>query len=195
MEKERSDNSKLLRDYPGHESLWCYRRFVCQAFLVIAPRNALLGTTGAGAGTGAGEAAVPRNVAEAPSSSTTTYDGGFDWARWSRAAAEWHEGCVLEDDKAAKVLDSSEEEEEEEEEDGVDGEGGSRRGEDGDKESGRAAGGSGEADFEDPDGVLPGAPAGGGLLAEFLGREARFALKCAADKVCVALAGSFSWKR
>ncbi|CAN0439947.1 unnamed protein product, partial [Hapterophycus canaliculatus] len=36
VERERSTNSDLLQDYPGHESLWCYRRFVCQALLVTA---------------------------------------------------------------------------------------------------------------------------------------------------------------
>ena len=251
VDMERSSNSKLLRDYPGHESLWCYRRFICQAFLVIAPRSVLLGTSapaaallpdteapsttaiaaadgasllgaarvedglglenlerrdGGGRGRGRGEdgrdpdpcgerdgslltGAAVREIDEPlAAAAAVARDHRYDWAMWSRAATEWHEGCVLEDAKAAAVLDSSEEEEDDEdeedkedEEDDVDEEEGPRRG--GDKEGGGAAGES-EADFEEADGTLPGAPAGGGVLAEFLGREARFALKCATDKVC-----------
>eukprot|EP00752_Nemacystus_decipiens_P004469 g4081.t1 len=247
LEKERSSNSKLLRDYPGHESLWCYRRFVCQAFLIITPRGALLGTGAAAAARQAAEArlsvgnatppavdnGVIRAIVEDPriegdlegleeregnegggggggaggrtggrdpsddrdgSLSTGAATGDtdtdkppavaafdrYDWARWSRAATEWHEGCVLDDAKASAVLDSSEEEVEEDEEDGVDEEGEHRRGKD--EQSGGYAVESGGIDFEEADGALPGAPAGGGQLAEFLGREARFALKCATDK-------------
>lgn len=45
VERERSSNAVVVQDYPGHESLWCYRRFLCQAFLVIAaPQETFLGT-------------------------------------------------------------------------------------------------------------------------------------------------------
>ncbi|CAM9490580.1 unnamed protein product, partial [Pylaiella littoralis] len=45
-----------------------------------------------------------------------------------------------------------------------------------------ASAGETEADFEEAEGALPGVPPGGGLLASFVGQEARFALKCATDK-------------
>ncbi|CAM9512083.1 unnamed protein product [Scytosiphon promiscuus] len=130
VQKERSANADLLQDYPGHESLWCYRRFVCQALLVTAPHGDLVGT-------------AQREAAGPPSPSSPS-EGVFDWAGWGRAVAEWHDRCVLEDVKAAISED---------------------------------------ADFEAAVGApLPGSPAGGGLLAEFLGEEARFALRCATDK-------------
>lgn len=37
-----SSNSTLIKDYPGHESLWCYRRHAFQMFLVSTPPNLLL---------------------------------------------------------------------------------------------------------------------------------------------------------
>lgn len=159
VEKERSANSELLKDYPGHESLWCYRRFVCQALLVTAPHGTLVGKT-----TGA----TKETDAEQPPSSLTSCSsskGHYDWAGWGRAVEEWHDRCVREDVKAAVVHDSDEEEEEEE-----------AGGVEGSQDKG--------ADFEAAEGALPGSPAGTGLLATFLGQEARFALDCATDKVC-----------
>ncbi|CAM9364482.1 unnamed protein product [Ectocarpus fasciculatus] len=150
VDKERSANSKLLRDYPGHESLWCYRRFVCQARLVTAPSS--------GAGPTAAAAGRKAEEEEPLPSSSSDNDRCYDWEAWGRALTEWHDGCVREDAKAAAVEDSEEEEEDE------------------------GTTGSEEADFEEAEGELPGAPFGGGLLATFLGQEARFALKCATDK-------------
>ncbi|CAM9490647.1 unnamed protein product, partial [Pylaiella littoralis] len=87
VEKERSANSKLLRDYPGHESLWCYRRFVCQALLVIAPRHALIGigtSSASSASTAAGkkvetqpltQAATANKAATFPLRDTRAVDG------------------------------------------------------------------------------------------------------------------------
>ncbi|CAM9491718.1 unnamed protein product [Ectocarpus sp. 6 AP-2014] len=150
VDKERSANSKLLRDYPGHESLWCYRRFVCQARLVTSPSSV------------AGPAAAAGRQSEEPPPSSSDKDrrGSYDWEAWGRAVTEWHDGCVREDDKAAAVEDSDEDSEEEHEHTTA----------------------TEEADFEEAEGALPGAPSGGGPLATFLGQEARFALKCATDK-------------
>lgn len=153
VDKERSANSKLLRDYPGHESLWCYRRFVCQARLVTAPSSVAGPTAAAGR----------QSEEPPPSSSDNDRRGLYDWEAWGRAVTEWHDGCVREDDKAAAVEDSDEDSEEEHEDTTA----------------------TEEADFEEAEGALPGAPSGGGLLATFLGQEARFALKCATDKVWV----------
>ncbi|CAN0478089.1 unnamed protein product, partial [Ectocarpus sp. 12 AP-2014] len=150
VDKERSANSKLLRDYPGHESLWCYRRFVCQARLVTAISSVAGPTTAAGR----------QSEEPPPSSSDNDGRGLYDWEAWGRAVTEWHDGCVREDDKAAAVENSDEDSEEVDE--------------------GTTA--TEEADFEEAEGALPGAPSGGGLLAKFLGQEARFALKCATDK-------------
>ncbi|CBJ28281.1 conserved unknown protein [Ectocarpus siliculosus] len=105
VDKERSANSKLLRDYPGHESLWCYRRFVCQARLVTAPSSV------------AGPAAAAGRQSEEPPPSSSDKDrrGSYDWEAWGRAVTEWHDGCVREDDRAAAAEDSDEDSEEEHE--------------------------------------------------------------------------------
>ena len=88
-----------------------------------------------------------------------------DWPRWNRAVVEWYERCVRED---AEEQDSVEGEEDEKDEyDGTD-----------DMGEGDATDRSGV-----PEGELPGAVAGGGMLEEFLGREACFTLKCATDQV------------
>ncbi len=241
LERERSANSRMLRDYPGHESLWCYRRFVCQAFLAIAPRRALTGpfggvtvtgdavaaavglrndvaegttphgdaadlvaatrlkdeggldngrsTEGGGKAGGGGGGEEGRDASQGqgtvllPGAAIGGIDqhsataaagrsrGGYDWAGWDRAVTAWHEGCVLEDAKAAAALENSSDDEEEEEE------------ETGGLSGGNVRDGRAGAAFEEAEGALPGAPAGGGLLAQFLGQEARFAIKCATDKV------------
>ncbi|CAM9767098.1 unnamed protein product [Ectocarpus sp. 4 AP-2014] len=150
VDKERSANSKLLRDYPGHESLWCYRRFVCQARLVTAPSSVAGPTSAAGR----------QSEEPPPPSSDNDRRCLYDWEAWGRAVTEWHDGCVRADDKAAAVGDSDEDSEEEHEHTTA----------------------TEEADFEEAEGALPGAPSGGRLLATFLGQEARFALKCATDK-------------
>lgn len=224
VERERSSNSTVIVDYPGHESLWCYRRFVCQSFLLlIAPRASCLKnvsrqpqhaenstaavttTTVSGAppeteqrtpwvrkaaavdavqqpavhnvqadvkdngvSGGTGVAAV---ACAAPAAATTALAAAdlYDWPGWSRAVTEWYEGCLRQDAEEQKMGEEVDEEEEEEEvDDDLDGE---------ESELGDECHG-GEAVGE-----LPGAPLGGGTLADFLGREARFALKCASDKV------------
>lgn len=56
-------------------------------------------------------------------------------------------------------------------------------GEDTDRSDGLDAGSDHGPDCGSAEGGLPGAPASGSMLAEFLGREVRFAFKCATDKV------------
>ena len=104
-------------------------------------------------------------VAEGNNLAAATGDP-YDWPKWNRAVAEWYETYVRKD---AEEEDSAEAEEVEEDElDGI-----------GDMVEGDAPDLSGVAGGE-----LPGVMAGGGMLEEFLGREACFALKCAADQVC-----------
>ena len=91
---------------------------------------------------------------------------GYDWARWNRAVRKWYDTCVRED---AQDHDSVEDDEDEDEDYDTD---------EMDMPEGDAPGLDGA-----PGGELPGAMAGGGMLEEFLGREACFALKCATDQV------------
>lgn len=192
VEMERSSNSLLIRDYPGHESLWCYRRFLCQAFLLMAPPAALLSTATvspqeegtspqenkssdtARKGTRESEEvefASEERLPSRKSLSTKTEENhftagnsgiGYDWAGWHRAVTEWYEGCLRVD---AEEQDSTEDENSDDE-----------------IVLGEGAQGDGP-DYETAEGMLPGAPSGGGMLARFLGEEVRFALKCATDKV------------
>lgn len=178
VKKERSSNSELIRDYPGHESLWCYRRFVCQAFLVIAPLEALVATSRKSGGEGddvveggrsselktaGGNSAGAKASANVGCDPRATGDG-YDWSGWNRAATEWYDRCVRED---AEAQGSSEDEDEDQDDTLVFGE---------------TAGKCG-SDHGDTREALPGTPSHGGMLAEFLGQEAHFALRCAADKV------------
>lgn len=176
LEKERLSSSVLIEDYPGHESLWCYRRFVCQAFLVVARLETPVGPSRPPEHRRDDAAIEPRDVTTEPleeehistgamsvavESDSCAEGGRYDWAGWNRAVTEWYECCLRED---AELDDS----EEDEHDDGL-----------GFEE--RATGGG--AGCREPDVQLPAAPAGGGILADFLGQEARFALKCATDKV------------
>lgn len=155
VEKERSSNSVLIRDYPGHGSLWCYRRFICQAFLIVTPPRALIDNSL--------QAGVPDNQAATLGIDRDAGAGDpYDWPGWNRATTQWYEGCVRAD---AMAQDTSSDE-------------------DSEGYTSSCEGARGEVlDYEKAEGALPGAPAGGGALAEFLGQEARFALKCATDKV------------
>ncbi|CAM9200906.1 unnamed protein product [Laminaria digitata] len=157
VDQERSSNSVLIQDYPGHESLWCYRRFLCQTFLVTAPLSV--------------PAPVPVPVAVAAGDPLAAAGvDRYDWPRWNRAVTGWYERCVREDAEEQDSVDGEEgeegEESEEDEHDGTDN--------------------MVEGDASDLCGVsgggLPGAMGGGGTLEEFLGREACFALKCATDQ-------------
>lgn len=229
VDQERSSNSVLIQDYPGHESLWCYRRFLCQTFLVAAPREALLCTpptvehrhqqqrqqqqqqqqqpddhraqdchdtgltTAGGGGVTPDEqgmavstpAPVPVPVAEGDGALATAAGDRYDWPRWNRAVAEWYETCVRADA---------------DEENSVEGEEDSDEGEEDTEESGEEDEHDGTGDLVEggatdlsgvPGGELPGSIAGGGMLEEFLGREACFALKCATDQVGHRRLGTF----
>lgn len=198
VERERSSNAVVIVDYPGHESLWCYRRFVWQSFLVTAPHASLTrasrqsehaedvaaATTTSGAppeaeptpraGKSSVSAAQPaRHVqpdakgdgvprsAEAAVVARARLGDRYDWPGWNRAVTEWYEGCIRQDAEEQKMGDEEVEDLDDEE----------LTLRDDECHGGEAVG------------ELPGAPTGGGMLAIFLGREARFALKCASDKV------------
>lgn len=161
MERELSSNSVLIRDYPGHESLWCYRRFVFQSFLVMTPPEDLL-----------------------PIFRRTT-GRCYDWPAWNRAVRDAYERYTEEDARQSEV--EAHEVEQEDDEDGSaddcydcgDAEGGVDEGNVVDDEGWEA----GEQGVEKGKGVLPGAPTGGGTLEAFLRREVLFSLLCATDKV------------
>lgn len=164
---ECASNSTLIRDYPGHESLWCYRRFLFQVFLVATPpqnlyrpRRLRKEQPGALRQQGAEDWVCEIGVdSEGVSPETGLLEDHYDWSGWRCAAAEWYEDCSRAE--AMWQEDSCSEEH-----DGV---------EDTDRSDG--------PDHESAEGELPGAPANGSVLAEFLGREVRFAFKCATDKV------------
>ncbi|CAN0001368.1 unnamed protein product, partial [Choristocarpus tenellus] len=40
LQRELRLFNRLINDYPGHESLWCYRRFACQAVLLALQETA-----------------------------------------------------------------------------------------------------------------------------------------------------------
>lgn len=198
VERERSSNAVVIVDYPGHESLWCYRRFVWQSFLVTAPHVSLTrasrqpehaeddaaATTTRGAppeakptpraGKSAGSAVQPaRHVQlDAKGDGVSRSTGAaavararlgdrYDWPGWNRAVTGWYEGCLRQDAEEQKMGDEEVEDLDDEE----------------------LALRDDECHGGEAVGELPGAPTGGGVLANFLGREARFALKCASDQV------------
>lgn len=85
----------------------------------------------------------------------------YDWPGWNRAVMQWYEGSLDEDARMQESADSQDDDD------------------DLDPDDAREE----RSKYTEAVGDLDGIPRGGGILADFLGREARFALTCATDKV------------